>query len=267
MKTLRLFSLLVLSSILLLTACGLKAPTATPTPAVSPTPDPCSPDRIKMNASRVHELTRAFDDTYQLASSLPRSQVAPQISKLQDIRRVAQDQAVPTCLVQLKKLQLDEMNTAIQAFLAFVGGADQKLVNEGVTAYRQQHDAYTIELARLLDVTVTAPPVTTAGAQAPAAESTPAPAAVTAPASPMPSLAVSNPGSSPVNLHVSASMTSEVVGTLQPRTSAAAFGKSQNGEWILIEDPSQPGKSAWVYASLVQLSGDPAALAVIAPTP
>jgi predicted small lipoprotein YifL len=259
MKTSHLIISTLLLAALSLAACGIVGPQATPTATLTSTPDVCAPANLKIGAVKVHEFMRAFDDAYQLAASLPRSQLAPQVSKLQDIRRLAQDQAVPTCLVQLKKLQLLHMDTAINTFLAFLGGADQNTVNQGIALARQQHDAYTLELARLLGLTVIAPPSVTPGAQVPAPAAT-----QTAPPA---GLSVTNPGPNPINLRASASLTSQTVGALQPGQSARALGRSQTGEWILIENPSQVGKSAWVYTTLVKLSGDPAALPVTTPSP
>jgi hypothetical protein len=55
------------------------------------------------------------------------------------------------------------MNTVINTLIAFVGGADQTTLNEGITRARQEHDQYTIELARLLGITL--PPTAIAPAE------------------------------------------------------------------------------------------------------
>ncbi len=244
---------------LLLTACGqaIVAPTATVTP--TSTPDPCAPGNIPGEVGRVHALTRAFDDSELIAANTARSQLGPPIADLQRIRRVAQDQLVPACLVNLKKLQLTYMNTVITTLLDLMGGANQQTLNQGIALFRQQHDAYTLELARLLGLTVVAPPTQTAGAQAPApgATQTPAPTG----------LAVTNPGPNPVNLRASAALNALQVGVLDVGQSAIALGKSPDGQWVLIVRPDQPGQTAWVYAPLVQFSSDPAALPIVTPIP
>jgi hypothetical protein len=73
---------------------------------------------------------------------------------MQRIRRAAEDQETPPCLVKLKSFQLSHMNTVVDTLLAFVGGADQATLNEGITRARQEHDQYSIELARLLGITL-----------------------------------------------------------------------------------------------------------------
>jgi hypothetical protein len=57
------------------------------------------------------------------------------------------------------------MNSVINTLIAFRGGADQKSLDQGIGLARQQHDQYTLELARLLGLTVVAatpPPSATA---------------------------------------------------------------------------------------------------------
>jgi hypothetical protein len=46
------------------------------------------------------------------------------------------------------------MNTVINTLVAFMGGADQAAVDQGIALARDQHDQYTLELARLLGLTV-----------------------------------------------------------------------------------------------------------------
>ncbi len=53
------------------------------------------------------------------------------------------------------------MNSVINTLIAFMGGAGQQSLDQGIALARQQHDQYTLELARLLGLTVvpaTAPP-------------------------------------------------------------------------------------------------------------
>ncbi len=99
------------------------------------------------------------------------------------------------------------MDTYIQTFLAFESNASSDVLNAGVAQANQYHDQYTLELARLLGITIVAPSVTPTIPTTPAAAGTmPAPGAIT----------VINPGPNPINLHVSASLTS-VHSTLEAR--------------------------------------------------
>ncbi len=152
---------LVLALVVLLSACGTNAPaansaaSATPIPpTLTNTPDPCAPENIEAEVQKVHKYMREFDDASALAASRPREQLADAIAGLQKIRRDAEDQPIPPCLGNLKTYQISHMNSVINTLIAFMGGSDQKLVDQGIALARAQHDQYTIELARLLGLTI-----------------------------------------------------------------------------------------------------------------
>lgn len=154
---------LLLSLAILLAACG-NTPSPTPDtqiivitatlPPVTNTPDPCAAENIQMEVQKIHAFMREFDDASTLAASRPREELAASIADLQRIRREAEDQPTPTCLATLKTIQISHMNTVINTLVAFMGGADQATVDQGIALARQQHDQYTLELARLLGLTV-----------------------------------------------------------------------------------------------------------------
>jgi hypothetical protein len=103
---------------------------------------------------------REFDDASILAANVTRDKVSDAIANLQRIRREAEDQAIPSCLAKLKTYQIAHMNTVIQTLIAFMSNGDQKSIDQGISVARQQHDQYTIELAKVLGlpiVTATAP--------------------------------------------------------------------------------------------------------------
>lgn len=117
---------------------------------------------------------REFEDASQLASNLPAQQLPQLISNLQRIRRGAEDAQIPACLATLKTHQLNHMNLMIQTLLAFVGGADQEELTNGLELARQERDLYSLEIIRLLGVTlapITATPP--ASQEPPAASNTP----------------------------------------------------------------------------------------------
>lgn len=102
----------------------------------------------------VNDLMREFDDASQLASNLPVAQLPEVISNLQRIRRATEDVQIPACLFTLKTHQLNHMNLMIQTLLAFVSGADQEALNNGLGLARKEHDLYSLEIVRLLGVTL-----------------------------------------------------------------------------------------------------------------
>lgn len=127
--------------------------TATP-PAATNTPDPCAPENLEAEVQKIHAYMREFDDASTLAASRPRQELAASIADLQRIRREAEDQFTPPCLAALKTHQISHMNSVINTLVAFMGGADQATVDQGIALARNQHDQYTLELARLLGITV-----------------------------------------------------------------------------------------------------------------
>ena len=166
-------SISVLVLIMVLAGCGTPPATSVPSPAatnepesvtptVSLTPDPCSSPQLEEEVQKVHAHMREFDDASVLASNMPREQLSDSISELQRIRREAEDEPIPTCLTDLKTSQVQHMNSVINTLIAFMGGADQQNLDQGISAARDQHDQYTLELAKVLGLTVV--PANTAAA-------------------------------------------------------------------------------------------------------
>lgn len=159
--------------LLLISACGgqpaVTAAEPPTTPTISPDEDPCSSQNLPATVQRVNDLMREFEDASQLASKLSLQQLPEVISNLQRIRRDAEDVQIPACLGTLKTHQLNHMNQMIQALLAFVGGADQEALTSGLENARNEHDLYSLEIVRLLGITLA--PITAT----PSAQDTPAP--------------------------------------------------------------------------------------------
>ena len=154
------FRCLFLIPFVLVSACG-GSPAATPlseTPAttaiISPDEDPCSPQNLPITIQPINDLMREFEDASQLASNLPAQQLPEIISNLQRIRRSAEDIQIPACLATLKTHQLNHMNLMIQTLLAFVGGANQEELTNGLERARNEHGLYALEIVRLLGVTL-----------------------------------------------------------------------------------------------------------------
>ena len=251
---------LIAGSSFFLAACGAIKPAVTATPSPSATPDPCSAKNLPTTITPMNNLMRQFDDYATLAANTPQSQLVQVIPPLQAILRAAEDQAVPACLKDIKGYQLQYMNTTIQVMLAFESNAKSDVLSAGRAKAHQYHNQYMIGMARLLGLTVVVAPTATAGAQTPNPSVTPSAQTVT--------FTVVNSGPNPLNLHVSPSLTSQIVATLPAGQSVTALGKMATGEWIEIEAPGQPGKTYWVYKTLVQFSsGNLASLPVVTPTP
>ena len=159
-----LFPLLLLFA----SACGAE-PAATQaetltTATTAPDQDPCSTQNLPTTVQPLNDLMREFDDASQLASNLPAAQLPEVISNLQRIRRDAEDVRIPACLSTLKTHQLNHMNLMIQTLLGFISGADQQALTGGLEQARKEHDLYSLEIVRLLGITL-APITATPGAQ------------------------------------------------------------------------------------------------------
>jgi hypothetical protein len=251
--------ILMLLTSLTLAACGGPAkPTATvePVTITRPTPDPCAPENLPEEVEKIHRVMREFDDESLLASNTPVDGLNPSISTLQRIRREAEDQPVPACLVRLKGLQLAHMSTVINTLLGFLSGSDQTALNQSVALARQQHDEYALELANLLGLTVIAPTVTT---PIPGASEGELPSFQGEP------VLVFNPGPAAVNLRAQPDLNAEYLGILDIGATTMAVGRNADGSWIEIAVPDQPGVTVWVFTGLIQLSGSPDALPVTSP--
>jgi hypothetical protein len=135
--------------------------------AATATSDGCSMPQLEKEVQEVHKHMAEFDDAAALASSVPRDQLSTFIADLQRIRREADDEQIPICLTNLKKIQVDHMNTVIDTLLGFMRGIDQQTLDQGISLARQQHDQYLLEYVRVLGLTVvpvTAPPAPSATA-------------------------------------------------------------------------------------------------------
>jgi len=147
-----------LSLVLFASACGgqpaaTQAETAVPL-TTSLEEDSCSPQNLPVTVQPLNDLMREFEGASQLASNSAAQQLPQVISDLQRIRRSAEDVQIPACLTTLKTHQLNHMNLMIQTLLAFVGGATQEELTNGLEMARQEHDLYSLEIVRLLGVTL-----------------------------------------------------------------------------------------------------------------
>ena len=150
--------------LLITSSCGSQLIATQPDALVtSAADDPCSSQNLPTTVQGLNDLMREFDDASQLASNTPAKQLPDVISNLQRIRRGAEDTQIPSCLGQLKTHQLNHMNLMIQTLIAFVGGASQEDLNTGLENARKEHDLYSLEIVRLLGITlapITATPPT-----------------------------------------------------------------------------------------------------------
>ena len=152
----KVISYLFLLFLLITSACGTQPIATQPVTLVNSTTtdDPCSPENLPTTVQGLNDLMREFDDASQLASNTPAQQLPDIIPNLQRIRRGAEDTQIPACLGELKTHQLNYMNLMIQTLIASVGGASQEELTSGVENARKEHDLYSLEIVRLLGITL-----------------------------------------------------------------------------------------------------------------
>jgi len=146
----RIYLLLPAIIVFFLSACGNQESVS----GTTWTPDPCIAENTQATIKPINDLQREFDDITLLASNVAREQLPGLITEMQRVRREAEDQIVPPCLSTLKTHQLTHMNTVIDTMIAFVGGADSATLSNGIAQAGEAHDLYTLEMARLLGITL-----------------------------------------------------------------------------------------------------------------
>jgi len=147
---------LCLFFLLITSACGNQPIATQPEVLVTSTSsdDPCSSENLPTTVQGLNDLVREFDNASQLISNTAAQQMPNLISNLQRIRRNAEDTQIPACLGQLKTHQLNYMNLTIQTLIAYVGGATKEELSTGLDQARKEHDLYSLEIVRLLGITL-----------------------------------------------------------------------------------------------------------------
>jgi hypothetical protein len=204
-----------------------------------------------MEAEKVNAHMREFDDYAALASNTPQAQLVMVIPELQRVLREAEDQVVPSCLADLKGLEISHMRVVVQTLLAFVGNSDASVVNSGITKSRELHAQYDIELARLLGITLT---VATPVPPTPLVEPTATPVVL-----------VTNPGPNELNLRNAPDFNAPATTVLTVGGTAVALGRTSDNQWIMVQLQDNQNKNVWIYATVVQLSAPIETLPIITP--
>lgn len=254
----------ILLTSLTLSACDKKAAATAEVvaPLFTPTADLCSSENLAAEVAKVNKLMREFDDYSALASNTPQSQLVQVIPDMQRVLRDAEDQSVPACLINLKKLQIAHMSVVVQTLMAFLNTSDTagvEKINAAISQARNLDGQYDLEMARLLGITLIVPPTLTPLASTLEVNVVPATTTVTS------GFVVTNPGPARVNLRSAPDLNATEAGLIEVQASILALGKTEDNQWIQVQIPGQPGQTAWVYAILVQLSVPIDQLPVVTP--
>lgn len=118
--------------------------------AIKPTPTPlgrCASGDAQRLINTLQSKAQEWDDAVKLANSTPRIALAPQVQNLQRIRREAAALSVPSCGAKSQALMLAYMDTAINAFIDFLGQGSQ--YNTLIAQSNTQFDAFIAELTHV----------------------------------------------------------------------------------------------------------------------
>ncbi|NPV76516.1 MAG: hypothetical protein HPY59_09105 [Anaerolineae bacterium] len=242
---------------LLLAACGAAPSNAAPPPQTN-TPDPCAPSQIGFEIKKINDQVRVFDDLTFVANLTDQKLLTQPIMEMQAVRRQLEKMDPPPCLEKLNASAISYMNMVINYLAHFMGGISQEQINAEIGASQSLRTAYEEERARLVGATYLPPPTrvpVTPPATNPGQDVTPVSNQPGDPPLQTPQVVlVTNPGSASINIRLEPSMTSAIVGYLQPNETAPAIGRTEDSLWIAIEPANSPFRYAWVYAETVQLN-------------
>jgi hypothetical protein len=227
-------------------------------------PDPCAPENIHMTIKPLDMLMGAFEDTTAVAYKMPRQMVADQITVLQEIRRDVSDKDVSSCLNDLKRVQIEYMDSVINTLLAFLEGAPGQVTTKGLGSSWELRSRYFDELERLLGVTLTPRPTEihwtpqvflepTEQITVPVETNTPIPTRTVkfTPTIFSTIAMVVNPRGANVRSGPSVLYESRLV--IPTEEMVEVIGRLENGEWLLIRKPEMPEGTGWVFTELVKL--------------
>lgn len=260
---------LALIVLFILTSCSGKSNTGIETP--SSTPNPCAPNQIGKEIDKINELMRAFDDATFIANLTDQKLLAQPIMEMQAIRRQVENLEMPSCLKNLQVSAISYMNMVINYLAHFMGGISQEQINAEIAASQNLRIAYEEEIARQIGATYVPPPT-----RIPVTPATPKPtqennSSSTQPAEKTPvadpKFIVTNTSQASINIRLEPSLTSAIVGYLQPEETAQAIGRTTDSEWIAILLTNSSIAYAWVYSENVTLNVPVEQLPTPDPTP
>jgi len=89
----------------------------------------CGSKNVDQSLKAVMDLVERWKDAVELAMSTDREALAPQVERLQEIRREARDVNVPGCLEDGKTILISSMDAQIEGCLAFMRMEQDDVVN------------------------------------------------------------------------------------------------------------------------------------------
>ena len=148
------------ATVLALTACtggGDSALGMSPSEA----PSACAATTVRPLVEQLTVNVARWDDEVVIATNVARLALAPEIAKLQEIRRSTQALDGPTCFARVRDLGVEHMNSTIELYVAFLGQQSTVGLTEPPQATRVKFDDAARSLRTSVGMIVTASPAPT----------------------------------------------------------------------------------------------------------
>lgn len=120
-------TLLIITLVLLITACGEGSPFAEPT--ITPSPTPTCAQQTEVYRQEAADWLERFEDATELAASTSRMSLAGPISDMQTLARDVKDIEHPPCADMAQARMENYAATMVDAFLMFLSQEDDADVN------------------------------------------------------------------------------------------------------------------------------------------
>jgi hypothetical protein len=224
----------------------------------TPNVDACaSVETKKPEIEKLARIMSEFDDTSFLVPAIKNpDQLVQVILVLQRVRRDAINRTIPECLNKLREAQVNFMSGVILTSVSIMTKSKSDVIQRQLAETRKSREVFDMELANQLGLKyVTATPAPTLPPTVVPPTSTIAPVTATT--------------DQDIYVVQGAGLNFPAVGTFLKGQVTNVIGRNEQGDWISIDVPSNPGNAGWVPKQLIKLNGAEASIPVVTvpPTP
>jgi hypothetical protein len=209
----------------------------------------------KPEIERIARMMGEFDDTSFLVQAIKNpDQLVQVILVLQRVRRDAVNSNPPECLIPLRDAQVNFMSGVVLTTVSIMSRAKADVIQRQLGETRKLREIFDKELATQLGLKyVTATPAPTIPATAIPPTSTVTPVTATT--------------EQDIYVVQGAGLNFPAVGTFLKGQVTNVIGRNEQGDWIAIDVPSNPGNAGWVPKQLIKLNGAEGSIPIITPPP
>lgn len=220
--------------------------------------DPCaSMEGKKPEIDKITRTMDEFDDNSFLIQAIKNpDQLVQVILVMQRVRRDAINNTPPECLKQLRDAQVNYMNAVVLISINIANRTKSDIIQRQVVDVRKIREEFDKELANLLGLkyeTITPMPTIP-----------PTPVLPTSTVAPISATTIQDRD---IFVLQGPGLNFPAVGTFLKGQVANVLGRSEKGDWIEIDVPSNPGNAGWVPKELIKLSSAEASVPIVTPPP